>query len=81
MWTINWSLSNAKVLVSVLLCNNHYVIFQEKKKTEAEVQRSEDASDAKGDKDEVTTLRCLNVEDIRHCSQVCWMENCSLQWL
>ncbi|KAG4907948.1 hypothetical protein JHK86_056432 [Glycine max] len=42
---------------------------KEKKKAEVEVQRSEDASDAKGDKDEVTTLRCLNVEDIRHCSQ------------
>jgi len=56
-----------------LLCNNHYVIFQEKKKTEAEVQRSEDASDAKGDKEDgVITSRCLNI-------QVCWMENYSLQ--
>lgn len=42
----------------------HYVIFQEKKKTEAEVQRSEDASDAKGDKEDgVITSRCLNIQE------------------
>ncbi|KAG4397882.1 hypothetical protein GLYMA_10G229400v4 [Glycine max] len=37
---------------------------KEKKKTEAEVQRSEDASDAKGDKEDgVITSRCLNIQE------------------
>jgi len=66
-----------------LLSNNHFVLFQEKKKTEAEVQSSENASDAKGDKDhQVITLRPLNMEDMRLAkSQVCGMENYSLQRL
>lgn len=42
----------------------HFI--QEKKKRQAEAKRSGDASDTKDEKDQVITLRPLNMEDLKH---------------
>jgi len=80
MWAINGSQSNAKIISFCIVSINLFVLFQ-KKKTEAEVQISENASDAKEDKENrVITLRPINMDDMRQAkSQVFTMESFSLQ--